>query len=208
MNQQEARDIILMVADDRIWEKGLCRPLEQQGFRWNNHKYSRDCCRWVFINLTKKELCMGVLGIKTCTPYIDHAISFEDFYLVYEEYKRTGIISQTTRERILNKYKDMLYNISDKALSDEIKQKRAELEAERERQLKLPRRIIPYEEYRELVRRALQKEGREDIVQYEEDYIKSEYDNRIKQLKNKEITQEEFEVGLLNSFVARLLFWL
>ncbi len=192
-----------MVSDPDIWNKNLCKTLEEQRFRWKNHKYSRDCCDWVFINLTTKEMCMGVLGMKTCSPYIDHAISFEDFYLVYDEYLKTGRISDATRDSMMAKYKDMFYTVANKEQNDLIIAKQREYE----RELKLPKVIISYDEYKDRVRKALAEYDREYIVDTDEHYIKSEYEDRIKQLKQNKITQKQFDVSLFDDFIGRLMFW-
>ena len=72
---------------------------------------------------------------------------------------------------------------------------------------KLPKVIISYKEYKERVRKALAEYDREYIVDSDEHYIKSEYEDRIKQLKQNKITQKQFDVSLFDDFIGRLMFW-
>lgn len=62
--------------------------LSKNGFRHAWHKGHYDNCSWVFVNITHKLFAYGMPGIGIVKPIGKHAITLEEFYLIYGIYAK------------------------------------------------------------------------------------------------------------------------
>ncbi len=62
--------------------------LKNEGFeRWTKGKYYPDV-DWIFVNINSKCYAFGMPGIKITTPLGEHAVTIEEFKVIYEIYRK------------------------------------------------------------------------------------------------------------------------
>lgn len=62
--------------------------LYDNGFRYAWYKGHYDCCDWVYVNITHKLYADGMPGIPVVAVTGNHAITIEDFYTIWNIYKK------------------------------------------------------------------------------------------------------------------------
>lgn len=80
-----------------IWDQSLgsldapfYKWLNSEGFHFSGY-HGNYGCRWVYVNITRKEFAYGMPGVPLAKPLGNHAITINEFYAIYS---------------IFNKYKD------------------------------------------------------------------------------------------------------
>ena len=80
-----------LVKDDDLlqkWNSEFIKYLHSEGFKsWGKKGYF-DGINWIFVNINNKLYAYGIPGIKITTPIGNHAISVEEFKLIYDIYKQ------------------------------------------------------------------------------------------------------------------------
>ena len=74
------------------WNIGrVLEYLEDNGIAHKRHRaYKYGTTRWVFVNLDRKTYTRGVGGIQTGRPLKHHAITFDEFKLIFGVYEKFG----------------------------------------------------------------------------------------------------------------------
>ena len=63
--------------------------IQEEGFVcWEKSKKNIEGIDWLFINLYSKVYAKGVPGIRLAPVVCEHAISFEEFVVIYNIYKQ------------------------------------------------------------------------------------------------------------------------
>lgn len=93
------------------WCIGRVREyLEDNGITHKWHRaYKYGTTQWVFVNLNRRTYTLGVGGIRTGRPLKNHAITFDEFKLifaVYEEYGESKALDEAV-EHVYAKYEGM-----------------------------------------------------------------------------------------------------
>ena len=83
----ENRDILIF-----DWHIGrVIEYLEDNGIVHKPHRaYKYGTTKWVFVNLNGRTYTRGVGGIQTGRPLNGHAITFDEFKLIYDVYEKCG----------------------------------------------------------------------------------------------------------------------
>lgn len=81
----------ILVYDESLksgMEAAFYKQLISEGFvSWGKHGcYSN--CPWVFVNINSKTFAPGMPGIKITQPLGDHAVTVDEFWMVYNIYKK------------------------------------------------------------------------------------------------------------------------
>lgn len=61
--------------------------LHKEGFRFSGY-HGNYGCWWVHVNITRKEYAYGMPGVELAKPLGNHAITIEEFYTIYDIYKK------------------------------------------------------------------------------------------------------------------------
>ena len=83
----ENRDILIF-----DWQIGrVLEYLEDNGIAHKPHKaYKYGTTNWAFVNLNGRTYTRGVGGIQTGRPLNGHAITFDEFKLIFDVYEKCG----------------------------------------------------------------------------------------------------------------------
>ena len=83
----ENRDILIF-----DWHIGrVLEYLEANGIAHKPHRaYKYGTTKWVFVNLNGRTYTRGVGGIQTGRPLNGHAITFDEFKLIFDVYEKYG----------------------------------------------------------------------------------------------------------------------
>ena len=83
----ENKDILIF-----DWQIGrVLEYLEDNGIAHKPHKaYKYGTTKWVFANLNGRTYTRGVGGIQTGRPLNGHAITFDEFKLIFDVYEKYG----------------------------------------------------------------------------------------------------------------------
>ena len=69
----------------------VLKYLEDNGIAHKPHKaYKYGTTKWVFVNLNRRTYTRGVGGIQTGRPLNRHAITFDEFKLIFDVYEKYG----------------------------------------------------------------------------------------------------------------------
>lgn len=61
--------------------------LRKEGFTFNG-PHGNFGCRWVHVNITRKEYAYGMPGAELAKPLGNHAITIDEFMTIYNIYKK------------------------------------------------------------------------------------------------------------------------
>ena len=83
----ENKDILIF-----DWNIGrVLEYLEDNGIAHKPHRaYKYGTTKWVFVNLNGRTYTRGVGGIQTGRPLNGHAITFDEFKLIFDVYEKYG----------------------------------------------------------------------------------------------------------------------
>ena len=70
------------------WESQFISFLNNEGFRTWGRKGHYIGINWIYINLNNKRYAFGLPGISITVPIGDHAITKEEFMIIYDIYKK------------------------------------------------------------------------------------------------------------------------
>ena len=62
--------------------------LQENGFKYAWYKGHYDVCDWVYVNITHKLYADGMPGVSVVTPTGNHAITIEEFMLIWRIYEK------------------------------------------------------------------------------------------------------------------------
>lgn len=63
--------------------------LRNEGFKmWSKSKGSYDGVDWVYVNLNSKRYAYGMPGIPVTNPFGNHAVTIDEFKVIYEIYRK------------------------------------------------------------------------------------------------------------------------
>lgn len=69
------------------WESPIYDWLKKEGFTYAWYKGNFGC-DWAFINITYKKYACGMPGVKITIPTGNHAITLDEFMIIYNIYKK------------------------------------------------------------------------------------------------------------------------
>ncbi len=79
-----------LICDDSL--KSIDAPfykwLKDEGFAFGGHKGHYNVCDWAYVSITKKIFGYGMPGIPFGTATGNHAITIEEFKIIYQIYKK------------------------------------------------------------------------------------------------------------------------
>ena len=61
--------------------------LHDEGFTFAGYHGNYGCC-WTHVNITRKQYAYGMPGVPLVTPIGNHAITIEEFMIIYGIYKK------------------------------------------------------------------------------------------------------------------------
>ncbi len=72
-----------------FWDCDFYKFLKKEGFEvWENCKgLFKDVC-WVYVNVNSKVFTLGMPGVRVTDCVCEHAITLEEFFLIYQIYKK------------------------------------------------------------------------------------------------------------------------
>lgn len=63
--------------------------LRSEGFqKWTRSKGAFGGVDWVYVNLNSKSYAYGMPGIPITTPFGNHAVTIDEFKMIYEIYRK------------------------------------------------------------------------------------------------------------------------
>ena len=62
--------------------------LKSEGFTYAWYKGNYGVCDWAYINITSKQYAYGMPGVQITTPTGNHAITVDEFMVIYNIYKK------------------------------------------------------------------------------------------------------------------------
>ena len=85
MKRMEKREAFL-VLDERIADDDLSivNFLKKEGFSSGTYKGYNTCCPWIFIDIVNMVYCFGKSGVKFVDVIGEHAITIEEFKIIYQ----------------------------------------------------------------------------------------------------------------------------
>lgn len=72
----------------RGYESSFVKFLHSEGFKTCGRKGYYSGIDWIYVNINNKRYAFGVPGVAVTEPVGEHAITIEEFRVVYEIYKK------------------------------------------------------------------------------------------------------------------------
>lgn len=80
-----------LIKDEELkkgYESPFVKVLHSEGFKTWGVKGYYDGIDWIYVNINNKRYAFGIPGVAITEPVGEHAITIEEFLIIYDIYKK------------------------------------------------------------------------------------------------------------------------